>query len=49
MELLKNERRIELANEGLRYMDLIRWKDAEKNTIVTGVGLTGQNVWCIYA
>ena len=36
MELLKNERRIELANEGLRYMDLIRWKDAEKNTIVTG-------------
>ena len=42
MELLKNERRIELANEGLRYMDLIRWKDAEKNTIVTGVGLTGQ-------
>lgn len=24
------------CNEGLRYMDLIRWKDAEKNTIVTG-------------
>lgn len=39
--LLKNERRIELANEGTRYIDLIRWKDAEKNTIETGVGLVG--------
>lgn len=41
MELLKNERRIELANEGLRYFDIIRWKDAEKNPATDGVGLNG--------
>lgn len=40
--LIKNERRIELANEGTRYIDLIRWKDAEKNTVETGVGLVGE-------
>lgn len=28
--LIRNERRVELAYEGLRYMDLIRWKMAEK-------------------
>ncbi|GAA4295219.1 RagB/SusD family nutrient uptake outer membrane protein [Aestuariibaculum suncheonense] len=27
---LRNERRMEFANEGLRYMDLIRWRLAEK-------------------
>ncbi|GAB3985518.1 RagB/SusD family nutrient uptake outer membrane protein [Spirosoma daeguense] len=28
--ILKRERRVELAREGLRYMDLIRWQIAEK-------------------
>ncbi|WP_304197100.1 RagB/SusD family nutrient uptake outer membrane protein [Phocaeicola plebeius] len=42
MCLLKNERRIELANEGLRFFDLVRWRDAEKNVIQDGVGLSGE-------
>lgn len=29
IELIRNERRIELAGEGLRYDDIIRWKIAE--------------------
>ncbi len=29
-KLVRNERRIELAHEGRRYMDIIRWKLAEK-------------------
>lgn len=29
-EFIRNERRIELAGEGLRYFDIIRWKIAEK-------------------
>jgi len=29
-KILRTERRVELANEGLRYMDLIRWRLAEK-------------------
>ncbi|WP_274972597.1 RagB/SusD family nutrient uptake outer membrane protein [Bacteroides fluxus] len=41
MALVKNERRIELANEGLRYLDIIRWRDAEKNPVTDGVGLNG--------
>src|SRR5690606_31136539 len=28
--IVRNERRVELAMEGLRYMDLIRWRLAEK-------------------
>lgn len=28
-EFIRNERRIELAGEGLRYFDIIRWKTAE--------------------
>lgn len=28
-ELIRNERRVELAGEGLRYFDIIRWKIAE--------------------
>jgi starch-binding outer membrane protein, SusD/RagB family len=38
-EKIKHERRIELAFEGHRYWDLIRWKDAEiaLNTTITGV------------
>ena len=42
MTLVKNERRIELANEGLRFFDIIRWKDAEKNPAETGLGLSGE-------
>jgi hypothetical protein len=39
---IKHERRIELAFEGYRYWDLIRWKDAENalNTPITGVVAT---------
>lgn len=28
-EFIRNERRIELAGEGLRYFDIIRWRIAE--------------------
>ena len=28
--IIRNERRVEFANEGLRYMDLVRWRIAEK-------------------
>lgn len=41
INLVRNERRIELANEGLRYFDIIRWKQAELNTVKYGVGLVG--------
>jgi hypothetical protein len=39
---IKHERRIELAFEGYRYWDLVRWKDAEGvlNSTVTGVVAT---------
>lgn len=30
IELIRNERRTELAGEGLRYFDIIRWKTAEQ-------------------
>lgn len=42
IRLVRNERRIELANEGNRYFDLIRWKDAEKDVIANGFGLSGE-------
>lgn len=42
ISLVRNERRIELANEGLRYFDLLRWKIAEKSPLVDGVGLKGE-------
>ncbi len=42
MDLVKNERRIELANEGIRFFDMIRWRDAEKNPVLTGLGLAGE-------
>ncbi|KGE15504.1 RagB/SusD family nutrient uptake outer membrane protein [Sphingobacterium deserti] len=41
LDLVRNERRIELANEGLRYFDLIRWRIAEKSPITEGYGLRG--------
>ncbi|MGV3504034.1 MAG: RagB/SusD family nutrient uptake outer membrane protein [Adhaeribacter sp.] len=37
--LIKRERRVELAKEGLRYMDLIRWGLAEKALTRPVVGL----------
>lgn len=41
IRLVRNERRVELANEGLRYFDLLRWREAEKSPILNGVGLSG--------
>lgn len=40
--LVRNERRIELANEGFRYFDLLRWKIAEKSPVKDGFGLSGE-------
>lgn len=42
ISLVRNERRIELANEGLRYFDILRWKVAEKSPVVDGMGLKGE-------
>ncbi len=39
--LLRNERRIELAGEGTRYFDLLRWKIAEKDNVLYGYGMKG--------
>lgn len=39
--LVRNERRVELANEGLRYYDIIRWRIAEQDPVKTGSGLCG--------
>jgi starch-binding outer membrane protein, SusD/RagB family len=36
--IIKRERRVEFANEGLRYMDLIRWRIAEKALTKSVVG-----------
>ncbi len=46
LENIKKERRYELAFEGVRYYDLLRWGDAEKeiNKIV-GVPIKNSNVW----
>lgn len=41
IDLVRNERRIELANEGIRYFDLLRWRLAEKSPVNDGVGLEG--------
>ena len=41
INLVRNERRVELANEGIRYFDLLRWKLAEKSPVEDGVGLKG--------
>ncbi len=38
-KVLKRERRVEFAREGLRYMDLIRWKLAEKALTRPVIGL----------
>lgn len=47
---LRRERRVELFNEGLRYMDLIRWRIAEKalNTQLAGMNnpdILDRNQW----
>ncbi len=39
-EFIRNERRVELACEGLRYYDIIRWKIADKVLNKTIVSLT---------
>lgn len=41
INLVRNERRVELANEGLRYFDLLRWKIAENVPLKDGFGLSG--------
>jgi hypothetical protein len=38
-KILRRERRVEFAKEGLRYMDLIRWKLAEKVLTKPVIGL----------
>jgi hypothetical protein len=38
-KIVRRERRIELAKEGLRYMDLIRWRLAEKALTRPVIGL----------
>jgi hypothetical protein len=38
-KILQRERRVEFPREGLRYMDLIRWKLAEKALIKPVIGL----------
>ncbi|REA64410.1 RagB/SusD family nutrient uptake outer membrane protein [Dyadobacter luteus] len=38
-QILRRERRVEFAREGLRYMDLIRWKLAEKALTRPVIGL----------
>ncbi|MDR1938537.1 MAG: RagB/SusD family nutrient uptake outer membrane protein, partial [Tannerellaceae bacterium] len=40
--LVRNERRIEMAGEGLRYWDLLRWKIAEKNVVQNTSGMEGE-------
>ncbi|MCF0074366.1 RagB/SusD family nutrient uptake outer membrane protein [Dyadobacter sp. CY261] len=38
-KILRRERRVEFPREGLRYMDLIRWKLAEKALVTPVIGL----------
>ncbi|SFF18424.1 RagB/SusD family nutrient uptake outer membrane protein [Sunxiuqinia elliptica] len=40
IDLIRNERRIELAGEGLRYNDLIRWRIAEQTLNQPALGHT---------
>lgn len=42
-KIVRNERRIEFVNEGLRYMDLIRWRLAEKALVGKNYGLAKVN------
>ena len=43
-EFIRNERRVELAGEGLRYYDILRWKTAEKVLNKPVVSFTIPNV-----
>ncbi|MEO6917379.1 MAG: RagB/SusD family nutrient uptake outer membrane protein [Chitinophagaceae bacterium] len=42
-EAIRNERRVEMAGEGLRYFDILRWKTAEKvlNKVVYSFEIPG--------
>jgi hypothetical protein len=42
IELVRNERRVELAGEGQRYWDLLRWRAAEKTASESFCGLKGE-------
>jgi hypothetical protein len=42
IRLVRNERRVELAGEGLRPWDLKRWKVAELDVVENGYGLKGE-------
>lgn len=47
-EVIRNERRIELANEGFRWMDVRRWnlsKDVMKNAYAIDGGLVQERKW----
>jgi hypothetical protein len=41
IDLVRNERRVELAGEGLRTWDIRRWRIAEKSNVQTGYGMEG--------
>lgn len=43
-KIVRRERRVEFVNEGLRYMDLIRWKLAEKALTRPVIGLPDPSV-----
>ncbi|WP_460947894.1 RagB/SusD family nutrient uptake outer membrane protein [Spirosoma daeguense] len=43
-QLVRRERRVEFVREGLRYMDLIRWKTAEKILVKPVIGLPDPTV-----
>ncbi len=43
-KIVRRERRVEFAKEGLRYMDLIRWRLAEKALTRPVIGLPDASV-----
>ena len=47
MNLIKHERRVELAFEGFRYVDLRRWGDYDQLTETKAVGVDRARVWPI--
>src|SRR5699024_513013 len=47
LELIKHERRVELAFEGHRYFDLRRWGEYDKLSEYNYIGETKSHVWPI--